>query len=112
MAVCCRLRHACLSTLSHRSNWLPGIGSGDRPVASPAYGVPHNGHGARFAETVSVFRQLMPQEERDIRFEPGNIQGVELLPESTHDLAGPQRLADKIRVWRAHIPDGGDLVRT
>jgi luciferase-type oxidoreductase len=28
-------------------------------------------------------------------------------PEATHDAAGPQRLAAKIRAWRALIPDGG-----
>ena len=28
-------------------------------------------------------------------------------PETTHDLQGPQRLGQKIRAWRALIPDGG-----
>lgn len=28
-------------------------------------------------------------------------------PDSTHDDAGPQRLAQKIRAWRARIPDAG-----
>ena len=28
-------------------------------------------------------------------------------PEATHDHQGPQRLAEKIRTWRALIPDGG-----
>nr|WP_180165350.1 LLM class oxidoreductase [Stenotrophomonas sp. SbOxS2]NYT98238.1 LLM class oxidoreductase [Stenotrophomonas sp. SbOxS2] len=28
-------------------------------------------------------------------------------PDATHDTAGPQRLAAKIRAWRAQIPDGG-----
>jgi luciferase-type oxidoreductase len=117
-----------------------GIASGDRPVEFPAYGLSHNERGARFAETVSLFRQLMQHGELDIRSELGDIQGVELLPkpvteniplmvtgtsrqsmawlgqhadgwltfpESTHNLEGPRRLADKIRTWRSHIPDGG-----
>lgn len=28
-------------------------------------------------------------------------------PESTHDAAGPRRLADKVRAWRSRIPDAG-----
>jgi luciferase-type oxidoreductase len=57
-----------------------GIASGDRPVEFPAYGLSHQERGTRFAEAVSVFRQLMQHGDLTIRSELGDIQGVECLP--------------------------------
>ncbi|WP_431825608.1 LLM class oxidoreductase [Burkholderia sp. F1] len=117
-----------------------GIASGDRPIEFPAYGLAHEARGARFAQAVGYFRQLMGAGHLAIDSPLGRFDGAECLPKpaagmvplivtgssgqsqawiaaqadgwltypgATHDCLGPQRLAEKIRVWRALIPDGG-----
>ena len=117
-----------------------GTASGDRASEFPAYGVPYATRGARYAQAVHMFRQLLQPGHAGIDGPLGSLAGLELLPkpasgaiplivtsssgqslewigrhadgwltypEATHAPEGPRRLADKIRAWRACIPDGG-----
>jgi luciferase-type oxidoreductase len=117
-----------------------GTASGDRASEFPAYGVPHATRGARYAQAVHMFRQLLQPGSAHIDGPLGSLAGLELLPkpvagviplvvtsssgqplawigrhadgwltypEATDTPDGPRRLAEKIRAWRACIPDGG-----
>lgn len=117
-----------------------GTASGDRASEFPAYGVPYATRGARYAQAVHLFRQLLRAGPAHIAGPLGSQAGLELLPkpvagaiplvvtsssgqplewigrhadgwltypEATDTPDGPRRLADKIRAWRACIPDGG-----
>ncbi|MDR2325060.1 MAG: LLM class oxidoreductase [Acidovorax sp.] len=57
-----------------------GIASGDRPVEFPAYGLEHGERGARFAQAVAYFRQLMQGGSLSIDSPLGRFQDAELLP--------------------------------
>lgn len=117
-----------------------GTASGDRASEFPAYGVPYATRGARYAQAVHMFRQLLQPGPASIDGPLGSMAGLELLPkpasgaiplivtsssgqplewigrhadgwltypEATDTADGPRRLAEKIRAWRACIPDGG-----
>lgn len=114
-----------------------GIASGDRAIEFPAYGLKHAERGARFAQSVEYFRQLLSNQYTSINSPLGTFNSAQLLPqpvtgripllmtgssrqslawlgqyadgwltfpESTHNLAGIQRLSDKISAWRNQIP--------
>lgn len=57
-----------------------GIASGDRPVEFPAYGLEHAERGARFAQAVAYFRQLVDGKAHIIDSPLGRIAGSEFLP--------------------------------
>ena len=57
-----------------------GIASGDRPVEFPAYGIEMDDRGARFAESVTFFRQLVASGRPEISSPLGQVSGVEFLP--------------------------------
>ncbi len=57
-----------------------GVASGDRPVEFPAYGLDRDARGARFAETVSLFRRLTGETRPSIQSPLGVMSGADLLP--------------------------------
>jgi luciferase-type oxidoreductase len=57
-----------------------GIASGDRPVEFPAYGIDMDHRGARFAEAVTFFRQLVAEGRPSIASPLGKVSGVDFLP--------------------------------
>lgn len=57
-----------------------GIASGDRPIEFPAYGLEHGARGARFAQAVTYFRQLMHAGRLTIDSPLGAFDNAELLP--------------------------------
>ncbi|MNH18851.1 Luciferase-like monooxygenase [compost metagenome] len=57
-----------------------GIASGDRPVEFPAYGLPHEKRGERFAQSVDYFRQLLAGPSAPIHSPLGQLDGARLLP--------------------------------
>ena len=57
-----------------------GIASGDRPVEFPAYGLPHEKRGERFAQSVDYFRQLLAGPSASIHSPLGQLDGARLLP--------------------------------
>ncbi len=113
-----------------------GAASGDRPLEFPAYGIDHETRGERFAAAVPAMRHWWQRGSMTLADPPGvqllpptysgrvplivtggarqsmewigtHADGWLTYPDSTHDAQGPQRLAAKIRAWRAQIPDGG-----
>lgn len=59
---------------------LLGIASGDRPVEFPAYGLDHGTRGARFAQAVDYFRQLLSAGQASIASPLGHLGDAQLLP--------------------------------
>ncbi|KAB0324864.1 LLM class oxidoreductase [Janthinobacterium sp. PLB04] len=57
-----------------------GTASGDRASEFPAYGVPHATRGARYAQAVHMFRQLLQAGPASIDGPLGSLAGLELLP--------------------------------
>lgn len=57
-----------------------GIASGDRPTEFPAYGLAHSERGARFAQAVGYFRELMRADSPPIDSPLGRIDDAALLP--------------------------------
>ena len=70
---------ATLDTLSG-GRLVLGIASGDRPVEFPAYGLPHEKRGERFAQSVDYFRQLLAGPSAPIHSPLGQLDGARLLP--------------------------------
>lgn len=70
------------TTIDHLSGGrlVLGIASGDRPVEFPAYGLDMDERGARFAETVAYFRQLIAPGRPGIQSSLGTMTGVDFLP--------------------------------
>ena len=117
-----------------------GTASGDRPIEFPAYDVPYDTRGVRYAQAVDMVRQLLRAGAPRVDSALGTVAGAALLPKPaagkiplvvtsssgqtlewigrhadgwltypdvTDGPDGPRRLAQKIRAWRACIPDGG-----
>lgn len=57
-----------------------GVASGDRPVEFPAYGLEHGSRGARFAQSVAYFRQLLRPDGGPIASPLGQLSDATLLP--------------------------------
>lgn len=57
-----------------------GTASGDRASEFPAYGVPYATRGARYAQAVHMFRQLLQPGSAHIDGPLGSLAGLELLP--------------------------------
>lgn len=57
-----------------------GIASGDRPAEFPAYGIEHSERGARFAQSVGYFRDLLRADSPAIDSPLGRIDAAALLP--------------------------------
>lgn len=57
-----------------------GIASGDRPAEFPAYGLDHATRGARFAQSVEYFRELLRADSPAIDSPLGRIDAAALLP--------------------------------
>ncbi len=57
-----------------------GVASGDRPVEFPAYSIDFDSRGARFQETVAMFRRCLEENFPAIDSPLGKVRGVDLLP--------------------------------
>ncbi|WP_202819023.1 LLM class oxidoreductase [Actinosynnema sp. ALI-1.44] len=57
-----------------------GAASGDRPVEFPAYGIDFESRGARYRESVRLFRTLLESVKPTITSSLGRSQGADLLP--------------------------------
>ena len=57
-----------------------GIASGDRPIEFPAYGLTHEGRGARFAQAVHDVRRLLHPQTQSLQSPLGRFNDAQLLP--------------------------------
>lgn len=84
-----------------------GIGSGDRPIEFPAFGLEHKDRGARFRDHLAFLRRALEEEFPVIDSPLGRLQGADVVPKPGGRLAmlvtgGSQQALE----WTAAEADG------